>query len=86
MELTQQHLDAITNTAAAVAGLVEDMKDLKADVCEVKASLAAHSSALDAIGKDVKDWNTEIMAVRARLDRHDQWFKTIADNLHLRLD
>lgn len=53
---------------------------------EHSETLAAHTTALDALVKNTKDWNTEQMVMRGRLDRHDQWFRQIADHLDLRLD
>ena len=85
MELTPTHLEAIERTAGIVADLADGIQALKADMAYVTDALNSHTSSLDAISKDVKNWNTEIVAVRARLDRHDQWFKQIADSIHLQL-
>ena len=85
MELTSKHLEAIERSAAIVAGLADGIQELKADMAYVTGALSSHTSSLDAISKDVKNWNTEIVAVRARLDRHDQWFKQIAESIHLQL-
>lgn len=48
------------------------------------ATLDSHTTSLDGIVKDVKTWNAKIMAVRVRLDRHDQWFKQVAERLNLK--
>jgi septal ring factor EnvC (AmiA/AmiB activator) len=85
MELTSKHLEAIERTVAIVVGLTESIQELKTDMASVKETLNSHTSSLDAISRDVKNWNTEIVAVRARLDRHDQWFKQIAESIHLQL-
>jgi hypothetical protein len=90
MELTQEFFTAALNGLATKADLAhlatrEDLDTISQSMAEIRHTLDSHTAVLDGIARDVKDWNTEIMAVRARLDRHDQWFKQVADHLNLKL-
>lgn len=96
MELTKEHFDqAIKNLASVTktvdtvavhtASLVTDMMDVKKQIKEIRLTLDSHTNALDQLVKQTKDWNTEMVMVRARLDRHDQWFKQIAEKVDVKL-
>lgn len=81
MELSQQYFDRQMSKLATS----EELKQLQSTINTLRVTVDQHTSVLDGIAKDVKDWNTEIVAVRARLDRHDQWFKQLADHLNVKL-
>ena len=82
MELTQEHFDkAIKNLATR-----EEIEEVKVEMSAIKEVLNTHTSALDQLVKQTRDWNTEMVMVRARLDRHDQWFKQLAEKINIKLD
>ena len=86
MELTKQHLDAITKTATLVANLAEDLHEVKTDVKVIKDSVGSHTDTLDAIVKNTKDWNAEMTVMRNRMDRYELALKTVGKKLNLDLD
>jgi len=93
MELTQQHLDSITNTAKAVnnltvtvSGMLGTLEKITEQLSSHTDVLEAHTKTLDALVKNTIDWNTEMASVRMRLQIHDQWFKQISEKMDLRLD
>jgi len=82
MDLTQEHFDKAINNLATRA----DVEEIKSEMSAIKEVLALHTNALDQVVKQTKDWNTEMVMVRARLDRHDQWFKKLAEKVNVKLE
>lgn len=82
MDLTQEHFDKAINNLATRA----DMEEIKSETAAIKEVLASQTNALDQVVKQTKDWNTEMVMVRARLDRHDQWFKKLAEKVNVKLE
>ncbi|MBL8029750.1 MAG: hypothetical protein JNN11_00700 [Candidatus Doudnabacteria bacterium] len=98
MELTQEHFDKtlqnlvskkdLQNLAGKgdLALLREDIEEIKVQNSAIVETLNVHTNVLDQLVKQTKDWNTEMVMVRARLDRHDQWFKQMAEKINIKLD
>jgi hypothetical protein len=82
MDLTQEHFDKAINNLATRA----DIEEIKSETAAIKEVLASQTNALDQVVKQTKDWNTEMVMVRARLDRHDQWFKKLAEKVNVKLE
>ncbi len=85
-----KNIVSVSKTVNAIAvhtvSLVTDMEEMKNEVKEIKQTLNCHTNTLDQLVKQTKDWNTEMVMVRARLDRHDQWFKKIAERVNVTLE
>ena len=71
MELTQQHLDAISNTAIAVNKIVGRFDEINQRLTKIKTTLDVHTQTLDELVKNTIDWNTEMASVRIRLQIHN---------------
>ncbi|MCL5666178.1 MAG: hypothetical protein M1383_00150 [Patescibacteria group bacterium] len=83
-ELTLQNIELLLdNKLEPINTKLAAMEETLASHTE---TLNNHTTALDSIAKDVKSWNTEMAMMRARLDRHDLWFKQVADKLNLKLE
>lgn len=90
MELTKEHFDKVVEGLASKKDLhhfatAEELQKVSATVDDIVRILDRQTTVLDGIAKDVKDWNTEMVMVRARLDRHDQWFKQMAEHINIKL-
>ena len=73
----------VAKTAALVANLVEDVREIKTDLKAVRTTVDSHTGSLDAIAKDVKDWNQEMTLMRGRMERYEAALKIIGQKLNL---
>jgi hypothetical protein len=82
MELTKEQFDkAIAPLATSL-----ELKQVYGRLTGIEETLAAHTTALDAIAKNTSDWRTEQAALTGRLDRHEAIIKELARKARLKLD
>jgi len=85
-ELTKQLLTKLDRTSVLVANLVENLREVPANLKTIQATLDSHTSVLDLLAKQTKDWNAEMAVMRNRMDRYEVALKTVGERLNLDLE
>ena len=84
-ELTKQDLaEALDKQLKAFRDVLdEDLGDIRATLTAHTTALDAHTRSLDGIIKHITLWTDERAAVNATLSRHESWLQQIGKQLGL---
>lgn len=66
---------------SAVLATKEDIKEVKAEIAEVRESLNLLTNSVDALAKVVKDLQVEYSAVLNKVNRMEEWIKKASAKL-----
>ena len=82
-----QYLDTkFGKTDQTLAVLQEDMKEVKAELIDLKETVHELVTAIDKLAKAVDDLRIEYSAMAMQLSRHEKWIQQLAEKLGIKLE
>jgi archaellum component FlaC len=67
-------------------GVKEGLKEVKEEIADLKQTVHSLVDSIDKLAKAVDDLRIEYSAIAMKVDRHEKWFRQIAEKLGLKLE
>ena len=64
----------------------EDVKEVKAELVDLKETVRELVTAIDRLAKAVDDLRIEYSAMAMQLNRHEKWIQQLAEKLGIKLE
>lgn len=80
--VSHERFDTLFTT---VAQNTTDIKEMKQDIAELKEAMHGLTNAVDALATHVHELTMEYAAIKNQVNRHEAWFKQIADHIGIQL-